>query len=174
MEAAAADPSTIDDPDVISQQLLNDFQEFHNATIGLQPPQPPSPSVYEIDGYSKASFICACLMVVFCLVGTIGNSLSLFIFTRSHFRIYSINVLLAALSAVDLCLLVLAIPVFTAIPLSLMFPTVPTHVIHHLILYIYPVTVMLQCASVWLLVIITIERYIAVCHPFAVGRYCTR
>jgi hypothetical protein len=143
-------------------------QRIHNSTAET------ISTDYELDGYGKASFICACIMAVLCVVGTVGNSLSLFIFTRSHFRVYSINVLLAALSAVDLCLLVLAVPVFTAIPLSLMFPTVPTHVIHHLILYIYPVTVMLQCASVWLLVIITIERYIAVCHPFAVGRYCTR
>uniref|UniRef100_A0A914UN25 G-protein coupled receptors family 1 profile domain-containing protein n=1 Tax=Plectus sambesii TaxID=2011161 RepID=A0A914UN25_9BILA len=170
MAGAAADPTTTGDPNDISTQLLNELldDETYNVTIDAVA------SDYGVDIYGKASFICACIMVVLCLVGTVGNSLSLFIFTRSHFRVYSINVLLAALSAVDLCLLVLAVPVFTAIPLSLMLPSVPTHVIHHLILYIYPVTVMLQCASVWLLVIITIERYVAVCHPFAVGRYCTR
>ncbi|KAK6040414.1 hypothetical protein COOONC_22081 [Cooperia oncophora] len=28
--------------------------------------------------------------------------------------------------------------------------------------------------SVWLLVSITVDRYLAVCHPFVVGSYCTR
>ncbi|KAK6036061.1 hypothetical protein COOONC_26434 [Cooperia oncophora] len=40
--------------------------------------------------------------------------------------------------------------------------------------YAYPVTVMFQSMSVWLLVSITVDRYLAVCHPFVVGSYCTR
>ncbi|KHJ80317.1 7 transmembrane receptor [Oesophagostomum dentatum] len=40
--------------------------------------------------------------------------------------------------------------------------------------YAYPVTVMFQSMSVWLLVSITVDRYLAVCHPFQVVSYCTR
>lgn len=41
------------------------------------------------------------------------------------------------------------------------------------LVYAYPVTLMAQTMSVWMLVGITIDRYLAVCHPFAVRIYCT-
>uniref|UniRef100_A0AC35F112 G-protein coupled receptors family 1 profile domain-containing protein n=1 Tax=Panagrolaimus sp. PS1159 TaxID=55785 RepID=A0AC35F112_9BILA len=42
-----------------------------------------------------------------------------------------------------------------------------------ILVYAYPVTLMAQSMSIWMLVSITIDRYLAVCHPFAVRIYCT-
>lgn len=42
-----------------------------------------------------------------------------------------------------------------------------------ILVYAYPVTIMAQTMSVWMLVSITVDRYLAVCHPFLVRVYCT-
>jgi hypothetical protein len=44
---------------------------------------------------------------------------------------------------------------------------------HVMVVYVYPLSMMLQSASVWLFMLITTERYIAVVHPLRVGVYCS-
>lgn len=46
------------------------------------------------------------------VVGVFGNTLSLLMFTHPRMRKVSVNVLLGALSAVDLALLLFSVPVF--------------------------------------------------------------
>ncbi|WKY10940.1 hypothetical protein Q1695_002916 [Nippostrongylus brasiliensis] len=119
------------------------------------------------------SQICGAVMIVLCLFGVVGNSLSLYIYTRPAFRKRSINILLSALSATDLSVCVLSIPVFSSNHLHHLLP-VSEKAIALLMFYAYPITVMFQSMSVWLLVSITVDRYLAVCHPFEVGSYSTR
>lgn len=42
-----------------------------------------------------------------------------------------------------------------------------------MVVYVYPLSMMLQSASVWLFMLITTERYLAVVHPLRVGVYCS-
>lgn len=58
-----------------------------------------------------ATFVCSLIMCVCCAIGVFGNIISLVIFTRRCMR-SPINVLLAGLALVDLCVVVFAIPVF--------------------------------------------------------------
>ncbi|MFH4980159.1 hypothetical protein AB6A40_006868 [Gnathostoma spinigerum] len=71
----------------------------------------------------KASAICTLVMILMCTFGIVGNSLSLYIYRGPAFRTRSINVLLAALSASDLCLCLLAIPVFSISQVQLYLPS---------------------------------------------------
>uniref|UniRef100_A0A8R1I4R7 G_PROTEIN_RECEP_F1_2 domain-containing protein n=1 Tax=Caenorhabditis japonica TaxID=281687 RepID=A0A8R1I4R7_CAEJA len=119
------------------------------------------------------SRIFVTLMIIMCFVGIVTNFLSLVIYTRKSFRKKSINVLLSALSATDLCVCILAIPVFASTQLAEWIP-VPISLTAMIMVYLYPVTIMFQSMSVWLLVSITIDRYLAVCHPFMVNTYCSR
>lgn len=41
------------------------------------------------------------------------------------------------------------------------------------ILYIYPATMAMQSCSIWTLVVITIERYFAICHPLNIDKRLT-
>ncbi|GMT17005.1 hypothetical protein PFISCL1PPCAC_8302, partial [Pristionchus fissidentatus] len=119
------------------------------------------------------SLICALIMNVMCILGVVANSLSLFIYTRPTFNKRSINVFLAALSASDLVVSLLAVPVFSISQLQSLMPGTPM-ITATVMLYFYPVTLMAQTMSVWLLVAITLDRYMAVCHPFVVASYCTK
>ncbi|GMR37361.1 hypothetical protein PMAYCL1PPCAC_07556, partial [Pristionchus mayeri] len=122
---------------------------------------------------NKISIFCALIMNVLCIMGIVANSLSFYIYTRPSFNKRSINVFLAALSASDFVVSVLAVPVFSISQLQNLMPGTPM-ITATVMLYFYPVTIMAQTMSVWLLVAITIDRYLAVCHPFIVASYCTR
>ncbi|CAI2353476.1 unnamed protein product [Caenorhabditis sp. 36 PRJEB53466] len=117
------------------------------------------------------SRVLVALMTIMCFVGIVTNFLSLVIYTRRTFRKKSINVLLSALSATDLTVCLLAIPVFASTQLQ---EWIPVSVTAMTMVYLYPVTIMFQSMSVWLLVSITIDRYLAVCHPFMVTTYCSK
>jgi hypothetical protein len=97
-------------------------------------------------------------MLVMCLAGAVMNTLSLVIFTSSGFRRRSINVLLAGLSTSDLCLCLLAIPVFSLNQLQNFIPGLSFSITSHILVYAYPITLMAQTMSVWMLVSITIDR----------------
>ncbi|KAK0413026.1 hypothetical protein QR680_006550 [Steinernema hermaphroditum] len=146
------------DQSIVIAVSADDVQEMHDDTSHL---------------LFYLSLMCTFVMVIMCLAGVIGNSLSLFIFTRASFRKRSINILLAALSASDLFLCLLAIPVFSISQLQALVPSLSKLVAANVLLFAYPVTLMLQSMSVWMLVTITIDRYLAVCHPFTVRIYCT-
>nr|AFJ93333.1 VRFamide receptor [Globodera pallida] len=119
------------------------------------------------------SLFFSLLMASLCVVGAVMNSISLFIYSRPAFRKRSINVLLCGLSASDLALCVLALPVFSMSPLEYFMPGLPPALTGHLLVFCYPVTLMAQTMSVWMLVGITVDRFIAVCYPFSVRIYCT-
>jgi hypothetical protein len=68
---------------------------------------------------SQEVLASAILLIV--LFGTLGNAMSLILFSRPNMRSYSVNVLLCALAFVDLCLLLFAIPVFVLPNLSFLW-----------------------------------------------------
>ncbi|KAI6190058.1 FMRFamide receptor [Aphelenchoides bicaudatus] len=131
--------------------------------------------LYEEQFLSTLSLVFALLMIFMCLAGALMNTVSLWIFTRKSFRKRSFNILLCGLSVSDFCLCVLAMPVFTLSQLeSFLKGFIPLNVTSRILLYMYPLTLMAQTSSIWILVAITIDRWLAVCHPFLVRIYCTQ
>lgn len=99
-------------------------------------------------------------------VGFVGNVISMYIYTRPQMAA-PINVLLCALCAIDAVMLMMAIPAFAVPGLNMKLQNDALYMcIKYTTLYLYPITLMAQSASVLLMVVITVERYIAVCHPF--------
>ena len=99
--------------------------------------------------------------------GVIGNSLSLVVFLNTHLKRLSLSVYLAALAISDIGFL-----------LSLLFGWVggTKFALFHLngwcqtVVFVSYTTSFL---SVWFVVAFTVERYIAICHPFHRPEMCT-
>ncbi|KAL3120563.1 hypothetical protein niasHT_007855 [Heterodera trifolii] len=106
-------------------------------------------------------------MVVF---GCFGNCLSASVFLR---RKTSINILLSALAFVDIGLLLFAIPVFILPTLDrngfVTFESVQAVIVK----FLYPVNLMFQTWSIYTIVLITAERWLAICRPLHVRSLCT-
>ncbi|KAL3117176.1 hypothetical protein niasHT_007579 [Heterodera trifolii] len=145
-----------------------------SSSAAVSPPSDHSMLLVPSDHLLWAlSLLFSLLMASLCIVGAVMNSISLFIFSRPASRKRSINILLCGLSASDLALCLLALPVFSMSQLEYFVPALPPAFTSHLLVFCYPVTLMAQTMSVWILVGITVDRFIAVCYPFTVRIHCT-
>ncbi|XGW06217.1 hypothetical protein V3C99_016491 [Haemonchus contortus] len=116
----------------------------------------------------------ACAILSLVIIGCFGNSLSLLLFSRPHMRCSSVNVLLCALSFIDLSLLLLSIPTFVITNLDL-WSSQQSAVTYlaYVLKWVYPVNLTMQTCSVYTMVMITFERWTAVCRPLQVRVWCT-
>lgn len=105
---------------------------------------------------------------VILLIGIVGNSLSLSVFTSRNMRSLSASNYLAALSISDLVTLVAYVMVewlkrgLHILPGHLTVSFLEINGVCHVSLYLSYVS---RFLSSWIVVIFTVERYIAVCHP---------
>lgn len=107
--------------------------------------------------------------------GLLGNALSVLVLTRPQMR-SSVNCLLVGLAACDTVLIVTSVLLFG---LSAVFPYTGRlrhyyyHVCPRVTLVAYPLANAAQTMSVYLTLIVTLERWVAVCHPFRAKALCT-
>uniref|UniRef100_A0A914HYU3 G-protein coupled receptors family 1 profile domain-containing protein n=1 Tax=Globodera rostochiensis TaxID=31243 RepID=A0A914HYU3_GLORO len=107
-------------------------------------------------------------MVVF---GCFGNCLSAIIFLQ---RKTSINILLSALAFIDIGLLLFAIPVFILPTLDRWDGFITLESVQAIVVkFLYPVNLMFQTWSIYTIVLITAERWLAICRPLHVRSLCT-
>lgn len=124
--------------------------------------------------YSIITLFTSTLMAVLCLVGFYGNTISILIFTKPIMRRSPINILLAALSVVDSAVLLLSVFVFIlpGFNETFRFPFMPRFYAYTLA-FIYPPAMIMQTSSVWTFVLISTERFLAVCYPLSVDKFAT-
>lgn len=107
--------------------------------------------------------------------GLLGNALSVVVLSRPQMR-SSVNCLLVGLAACDTVLIVTSVLLFglTAVyPYTGLLRHYYYHVCPRLTPYAYPIANAAQTMSVYLTLIVTVERWVAVCHPFRAKALCT-
>lgn len=107
--------------------------------------------------------------------GVLGNILSMIILSRPQMR-SSINYLLIGLARCDTILILTSILLF-GIPAIYPYTGVLRYYYFRLLPdishVVYPLAMIVQTASVYLTLTVTLERYVAVCHPLRARALCT-
>lgn len=109
------------------------------------------------------------------ILGLLGNILSMVILSRPQMR-SSINYLLIGLARCDTVLILTSMLLFGV---SAIYPyTGFLRYYFHFILpeispVVYPIAMSAQTASVYITLTVTLERYVAVCHPLRARALCT-
>ncbi|EAA01756.2 AGAP001862-PA [Anopheles gambiae str. PEST] len=120
-------------------------------------------------------WISGVVMNIVALIGILGNIFSMVILSRPQMR-SSINYLLIGLARCDTVLILTSVLIFG---LCAIYPhTGYLYYYHYQIfpkisLVVYPLAMIAQTASVYLTLTVTLERYVAVCHPLRARALCT-
>lgn len=112
------------------------------------------------------------VLPVVCLLGILGLVLTLVVLTHRTMRT-STNCYLTALSVVDLLFLLLLATILTDIHEAFDSSNVAQFILFLYAVYAGIVMHVLLMVSVWLTVVLAIERYVAICLPFLATSLCT-
>lgn len=106
--------------------------------------------------------------------GVVGNTLAAVILSRLQMR-SSINTLLLGLVACDTLIIFCTVSIFDlrAVTLYAGSPLYYHYAFPHIFLYAYPLASAGRTMCVYLTVLVSVERWLAVCHPFRARTLCS-
>lgn len=151
---------------------FSDMEKTANNS-GIPDPTSPAPPVMAVPCNMTTSdfnfYLNGVSTAIIIALGVAGNLMSMIVLTRRAMRT-STNCFLTALAIWDSMVLVVCLLLVSLGELSMPFKE---QVFPYIVVYIYPLGLSAQTATVWLTVSFTVERYIAVCHPLRAARMCT-
>ncbi|CAB3411402.1 unnamed protein product [Caenorhabditis bovis] len=112
------------------------------------------------------------------LIGLLGNFASFLVYRTTPMRKSTVGTLLLIVSLIDILLLILIIPIFVLVFLPIWDNQWERYSLHmsffaYSTRYVYPLCMMTKSCSLYFMVLITIERWIAVCRPLQAKLLCT-
>lgn len=130
---------------------------------------------YDTPGCLLYKFIIYTVLVgTLCILGLIGNATAFIVFWQDKVKT-STSFLFQGLSFIDIVLLITAIPVYSVTPFIYYTTWFESyHIIApYVLVYVFPLAFIAQTATIWLTVLVCVNRYIAVCKPYQASRLCT-
>ena len=114
------------------------------------------------------------IMGTMIILGLVGNVISFLVFWKDKLKT-STSFLFQGLSLVDVVMLVIAIPVYIIPPFVqyTQWFTIYGLIEAYVLVYVFPLASIAQTATIWLTVLVCVNRYIAVCKPYQASRLCT-
>ncbi|XP_076453474.1 uncharacterized protein LOC143288733 [Babylonia areolata] len=145
----------------------NDDDYNYSSSFNVTSAYPPSPLPPDVAIKVLARFRLIALPTI-AVLGIVSNTLSFCIFVSKTLRRTSCSIYLAARSVSDTGFLLALF--LTWLGDAMAVPLVHTVVVCQLVVF---ASYVFGFLSVWLVVGITLENYIRICHPFSVSRFCT-
>ena len=105
------------------------------------------------------------------VVGIIGNSLTFVVFWKGNFK-SSTSFLFLSLSLIDSTVLLTVVPCYI-VTLDYFVPWLPRDLGVYLVVCAWPLLFMAECATIWVTVLVAVNRYIIVCLPLRASQWCT-
>ena len=121
-------------------------------------------------------FVVYTLIVgIIVIVGIVGNCFTAFVFWKGDFGT-STSFLFLCLSLIDSALLLTVLPLYSLYPLAYYTGRLEKEIgaiRPYVTVYILPLAWLTQTATLWVTVLIAVNRYIIVCLPFRAAQWCT-
>ena len=109
------------------------------------------------------------------IVGIVGNCFTAFVFWKGNFGT-STSFLFMCLSLIDSALLLTVLPLYSLEPFADFTGRLEKEIgaiRPYVLVYIMPLALLTQTATLWVTVLIAVNRYIIVCLPFRAAQWCT-
>eukprot|EP00094_Tigriopus_californicus_P008114 TCALIF_07810-PA protein Name:"Similar to FR FMRFamide receptor (Drosophila melanogaster)" AED:0.47 eAED:0.39 QI:0/0.5/0.4/0.8/1/1/5/0/292 len=117
-----------------------------------------------IQVWSEMQWWCeGILFTAFGIVGLIANLFSIGILATQEMRKHSFNQLLIALAVFDILFIIVSVPVYSFTLFELFVGNQVFSLLY--VHFLYPMSPVALCASIYMTLAITVERYLAVCKP---------
>ncbi|EDW73578.1 uncharacterized protein Dwil_GK16576 [Drosophila willistoni] len=120
-------------------------------------------------------WVCGVMLNIVGILGILGNVISMIILSRPQMR-SSINYLLTGLARCDTMLIITSMLLFgipSIYPYTGHFFGYYNYVYPFISPAIFPIGMIAQTASIYMTFTVTLERYVAVCHPLRARALCT-
>ena len=118
--------------------------------------------------------LCTVVIGLLCILGSIGNITAFFVFWKDNIKTSS-SFLFQGLSFIDTVLLITAFPIYCLEPIVLYTGVFQEFKIIQpfVLVYMFPAAMTAQTITIWVTVLVGVNRYIAVCKPYSASRLCT-
>jgi len=149
---------------------LRSWCENQRSSISDEPPNEPIRKQLQY-------YLSGILGLLVCILGFIGNGMSIMVLRGKDYKQSSTFIYLIALAVSDSLVLLTActLSINDVLSYSLIARS-PEFIAYkaYTFPYIHPLATTFQYISIWLTLGFTIDRYIMICHPFHGIKYCSR